>query len=172
MLQGIKPASLSKVSDPEVKQFIEKCLVPASMRLPAVELLKDPFLAIDNMKERTCYPLGSHNFIPKLENMTQPEARPMDVDANCQKISAGSCRKSVDVTSISSDPSVLELQRFTESNEFTLRAEKSADNTIALTLRIVDPCGKYIFDAKRFICPLISLSESLKLNIIWSDRSW
>ncbi|KAL6182814.1 hypothetical protein ACLB2K_044226 [Fragaria x ananassa] len=138
---GIKPASLSKVSDPQVKQFIEKCLVPASMRLPAVELLKDPFLAIDNTKERTCYPLGSHNFIPKLENMTQPEARPMDVDANCQKISAGFCRKSVDVTSISSDPSVLELQRFTESNEFTLRAEKSADNTIALTLRIVDPCG-------------------------------
>ncbi|PRQ16656.1 putative protein kinase WNK-NRBP family [Rosa chinensis] len=138
---GIKPASLSKVSDPQVKQFIEKCLVPASMRLPAVELLKDPFLAIDNLKEITCAPLGSHNLMPVLLNTAQPEARPMDVDANYQKISAGSCRKSVDATSISSNPSVLELQRFTENNAFTLRAEKNADNTIALTLRIVDPCG-------------------------------
>ncbi|XP_062027728.1 serine/threonine-protein kinase WNK8-like [Rosa rugosa] len=138
---GIKPASLSKVSDPQVKQFIEKCLVPASMRLSAVELLKDPFLAIDNLKEITCAPLGSHNLMPVLLNTPQPEARPMDVDANYQKISAGSCRKSVDATSISSNPSVLELQRFTENNAFTLRAEKNADNTIALTLRIVDPCG-------------------------------
>ncbi|XP_058735661.1 serine/threonine-protein kinase WNK8-like [Vicia villosa] len=39
---GVKPAALAKVNDPEVKQFIEKCLVPASMRLPASELLKDP----------------------------------------------------------------------------------------------------------------------------------
>lgn len=48
---GIKPASLGKVNDPQVKQFIEQCLVPASMRLPATELLKDPFLATENPKE-------------------------------------------------------------------------------------------------------------------------
>ncbi|EHA8592281.1 putative serine/threonine-protein kinase WNK6 [Cocos nucifera] len=44
---GIKPAALSKVKDPEVKTFIEKCLVPASQRLPARDLLKDPFLLLD-----------------------------------------------------------------------------------------------------------------------------
>ncbi|KAL4566976.1 hypothetical protein LXL04_022546 [Taraxacum kok-saghyz] len=41
---GIKPASLSKVSDPELKSFIEKCLVPATRRSSAGKLLEDPFL--------------------------------------------------------------------------------------------------------------------------------
>ncbi|CAK9169337.1 unnamed protein product [Ilex paraguariensis] len=42
---GIKPAALGKVEDPQVKQFIERCLVPASQRLSAAELLQDPFLS-------------------------------------------------------------------------------------------------------------------------------
>ncbi|KAM1984663.1 hypothetical protein ACFX16_012899 [Malus domestica] len=51
---GVKPASLSKVDNPQIKQFIEKCLVPASMRLSAAELLKDPILATDNLNESSC----------------------------------------------------------------------------------------------------------------------
>ncbi|KAI3727789.1 hypothetical protein L6452_16409 [Arctium lappa] len=47
---GIKPAGLAKVKDPQVKQFIEKCLVPASQRLSAAELLKDPFLSSESPK--------------------------------------------------------------------------------------------------------------------------
>ncbi|KAL7601059.1 hypothetical protein Lser_V15G21398 [Lactuca serriola] len=41
---GIKPASLAKVKDPEVKSFIEKCIAKQSDRLSAKELLMDPFL--------------------------------------------------------------------------------------------------------------------------------
>ncbi|XP_057831818.1 probable serine/threonine-protein kinase WNK2 [Cryptomeria japonica] len=41
---GIKPAALDRVKDPEVREFVEKCLVNASRRLPASELLMDPFL--------------------------------------------------------------------------------------------------------------------------------
>ncbi|KAJ8766905.1 hypothetical protein K2173_011723 [Erythroxylum novogranatense] len=41
---GMKPASLNKVSNPQMKDFIEKRLAPASERLPANELLKDSFL--------------------------------------------------------------------------------------------------------------------------------
>lgn len=41
------------MSDPEVKEFIEKCLVPASERLSARELLKDPFLEPKNLKKPT-----------------------------------------------------------------------------------------------------------------------
>ncbi|KAJ8563287.1 hypothetical protein K7X08_031739 [Anisodus acutangulus] len=44
---GIKPASLAKVKDPRVKTFIEKCIAEASERLPAKELLMDPFLLSD-----------------------------------------------------------------------------------------------------------------------------
>ncbi|KAI3449977.1 hypothetical protein Pfo_006642 [Paulownia fortunei] len=42
---GTRPASLEKVKDPEVKEIIEKCLLPASLRPSAMELLKDPFFA-------------------------------------------------------------------------------------------------------------------------------
>ncbi|KAD4982757.1 hypothetical protein R6Q59_002385 [Mikania micrantha] len=55
---GIKPASLDKVSDPKIKQFIEKCLVPANQRLSAKELLEDPFLKPKNLKKPTRDPLA------------------------------------------------------------------------------------------------------------------
>ncbi|KAF5184791.1 Kinase protein [Thalictrum thalictroides] len=48
---GKKPASLAKVKDTEVKQFIEKCLVAEDQRLPAKELLKDPFLQIEGFPD-------------------------------------------------------------------------------------------------------------------------
>ncbi|XP_047179647.1 probable serine/threonine-protein kinase WNK3 isoform X2 [Vigna umbellata] len=44
---GIKPASLAKVTDPEVKAFIEKCIAHVSERLSAKDLLMDPFLQSD-----------------------------------------------------------------------------------------------------------------------------
>ncbi|GLT55292.1 hypothetical protein SLA2020_284290 [Shorea laevis] len=48
VISGKKPESLYKVKDPEVRQFVEKCLATVSRRLPARELLKDPFLQIDD----------------------------------------------------------------------------------------------------------------------------
>ncbi|KAL5785533.1 hypothetical protein ACOSQ2_007925 [Xanthoceras sorbifolium] len=48
VISGKKPEALSKVEDPEVRQFIEKCLATVSCRLPAWELLLDPFLEIDD----------------------------------------------------------------------------------------------------------------------------
>ncbi|XP_008392886.2 probable serine/threonine-protein kinase WNK3 isoform X4 [Malus domestica] len=48
---GVKPASLEKVTDPGVKAFIEKCIVKVSERLPAKELLMDPFLQSDDNRE-------------------------------------------------------------------------------------------------------------------------
>ncbi|XP_047250483.1 probable serine/threonine-protein kinase WNK6 isoform X5 [Capsicum annuum] len=49
---GVKPASLGKVTDPQIKAFIEKCLVPVSLRLPAKDLLKDPFLQTENLSKK------------------------------------------------------------------------------------------------------------------------
>ncbi|KAJ4722451.1 putative Kinase [Melia azedarach] len=48
VISGKKPEALYKVKDPEVRQFIEKCLATVSRRLPARELLMDPFLQIDD----------------------------------------------------------------------------------------------------------------------------
>ncbi|XAR54669.1 Non-specific serine/threonine protein kinase [Bertholletia excelsa] len=44
---GKKPDALYKVRDPKVRQFVEKCLAPMSSRPSAWELLKDPFLQIN-----------------------------------------------------------------------------------------------------------------------------
>ncbi|KAJ9689611.1 hypothetical protein PVL29_012352 [Vitis rotundifolia] len=71
---GVKPAALSRVGDPQVKQFIEKCLVPASLRLPAGELLKDPFLASENSKDRVCNTLLLSNFMPKFMSSPKPQS--------------------------------------------------------------------------------------------------
>ncbi|XP_054807266.1 probable serine/threonine-protein kinase WNK9 [Prosopis cineraria] len=48
VVSGKKPEALYKVKDPEVRQFVEKCLATVSLRLSAKELLKDPFLQIDD----------------------------------------------------------------------------------------------------------------------------
>ncbi|KAL3529503.1 hypothetical protein ACH5RR_008825 [Cinchona calisaya] len=45
---GIKPASLTKVKDLGVREFIEKCIAKVSERLSAKELLVDPFLRSDD----------------------------------------------------------------------------------------------------------------------------
>ncbi|KAM7275698.1 hypothetical protein ACFE04_017564 [Oxalis oulophora] len=48
VVSGVKPASLAKVTDPAVKEFIEKCISNVGDRLSADELLKDPFLHSDD----------------------------------------------------------------------------------------------------------------------------
>ena len=48
LIQGKKPDALYKVKDPEVRQFVEKCLATVTLRLSARELLKDHFLQTDD----------------------------------------------------------------------------------------------------------------------------
>ncbi|KAF9689185.1 hypothetical protein SADUNF_Sadunf01G0065400 [Salix dunnii] len=134
---GIKPASLGKVNDHQVKEFIEKCLVPASVRLSAIDLLKDPFLATENSKELVSSLLQSPIVISKQVHEPQSESHHMDIDF--KKLSVGSCLKS-----INGSPQflTLELHRLIENNEFRLRGESNDENTVSLTLRIADPCGK------------------------------
>ncbi|KAM7511817.1 hypothetical protein LguiB_010692 [Lonicera macranthoides] len=47
---GKKPDALYKVKDPEVRQFVDKCLAAVTLRLSARELLNDPFLQLDDCK--------------------------------------------------------------------------------------------------------------------------
>ncbi|KAK8658290.1 hypothetical protein V6N13_036498 [Hibiscus sabdariffa] len=127
---GIKPVSLGKVNDPQIKQFIEKCLLPASMRLPALELLKDPFLLAETPKEAATAPL-----------VTSILAEPylMEIDTKCKTLLVDSSTRIIKEASRFSS---LELPCFTGNNEFKLKGEKNDDNAISLTLRISDQCGR------------------------------
>ncbi|KAJ0727746.1 putative protein kinase WNK-NRBP family [Helianthus annuus] len=125
VISGIKPAALSKVKDLQAKELIEKCLVPASQRLPAKELLKDPFLAPESIKDNPV----------EVDLSTYP----MDIDDNYNMVLSGSsCVKSK--TSSTCLPS-LELQRVNERNDIRLKGEMNEDNTVTLTLRIADFSG-------------------------------
>ncbi|XP_059651205.1 serine/threonine-protein kinase WNK8-like isoform X2 [Cornus florida] len=133
---GIKPASLDKVNDPEVKKFIEKCLVPASKRLPAKELLKDPFLQLGNLKDPIRDPLQLPSPSPRPLNLLNSGPLSMDIDPEYNQ--------SVCTDSNSGSPHspFLELQRMHHNNDFRLRGKKNDDNSISLTLRIADSCGR------------------------------
>lgn len=48
---GVKPQALKKVSDPELKAFIEKCIGQPRARPSAADLLKDPFLSEVDYKD-------------------------------------------------------------------------------------------------------------------------
>ncbi|KAL2346959.1 hypothetical protein Fmac_000959 [Flemingia macrophylla] len=58
---GIKPASLAKVANLEVRAFIEKCIAHVSERLSAKDLLMHPFLQSDCDNESVGRSLRSHN---------------------------------------------------------------------------------------------------------------
>ncbi|XP_075519861.1 putative serine/threonine-protein kinase WNK7 [Primulina tabacum] len=133
---GVKPASLGKVASPEVKEFIEKCLVPASQRLSAKELLKDRFLQINHAKEsphdslhiprEVLHSVRSMNCGPRSMDIDSEYTLPVSSDSNCMTPSS----------------SVLEFQRLHDNNEFRLKGKKNDDNSISLTLRIADQGGR------------------------------
>ncbi|KAF7826211.1 putative serine/threonine-protein kinase WNK10 isoform X2 [Senna tora] len=132
VISGIKPASLNKVSDPQIREFIEKCLVPASQRLSAEELLKDPFLQVENPKNPVRDPLEFPSQTPKSGPL------PMDIDADGKQISTSTCAES---NCGSPDPPVLENKRIFKNNKFRLLVRKKYDKLVKLTLCIADPCG-------------------------------
>ncbi|XP_027334840.1 probable serine/threonine-protein kinase WNK10 [Abrus precatorius] len=136
---GIKPASLNKVSDPQIRQFIEKCLVPASKRLPAEELLKDPFLHVENPKDPVLYPLQSPSKTSRGINSSKFSSQSTDMDADYKQFSLSNCSESNQGSSFCP---VFEVQRTNKNNQFRLKGTKNDDNSISLTLRIADTCGR------------------------------
>ncbi|CAL5195924.1 unnamed protein product [Lathyrus oleraceus] len=132
---GIKPASLNKVSDPEIKEFIEKCLVPVSKRLSAEELLKDPFLQIENPKDPFLSPIKT----PIATDIPKSRSPSMDIDADYKQFSESIYAESNQ--EILHYP-VFEVQKTNKNNEFRLKGTKNDDNSVSLTLRIADTCGR------------------------------
>ncbi|CAM8990439.1 unnamed protein product [Rhodiola kirilowii] len=125
---GIKPSSLDKVKDPEVKQFIEKCLLPSSSRLSASELLKEPFLIPDNLKEHV-KSLNLPVSMLKPTSQSKYEALPMDIDN--KKSSTGTSKGSTNDTF-----STIELQKMSDQQIFSLHGKRKDDTKIKIDLSI------------------------------------
>lgn len=124
---GVKPLSLNKVASPEVREFIEKCLVPSSQRLSAKELLEDPFLQHEHSKVLSCDSVWIPSEAPTICS-SGPHHMDIDHEYNqsiCTNSNNGSCASSV-----------LEFQRINADHEFKLKGKKNDDNSISFTLRI------------------------------------
>ncbi|XP_047269674.1 probable serine/threonine-protein kinase WNK10 isoform X2 [Capsicum annuum] len=132
---GIKPASLAKVTDAHVKEFVEKCLAPASIRLSAAELLEDPFLSSESLKSPPCDHLPLSNFVSEAQSL--PKSIVMDVGL-AQKLHSDMCIES----KIGSHFSNLDFVRRNERNEFSLQGAKKDDRSIAFSLRIAEFTGR------------------------------
>nr|XP_043629992.1 probable serine/threonine-protein kinase WNK10 isoform X2 [Erigeron canadensis] len=135
--KGIKPAGLLKVKDPQVKEFIEKCLVPVSQRLPAKELLKDPFLSSETRMQHVHEAVNVN--IVKVPN---PILCPMDIDHGDNKVSSGS--SSVKSNAGSPRYSSVELQFVDESIDLRLKGRMNEDNSFTFALRIDNGIAKNV----------------------------
>ncbi|XP_021748204.1 probable serine/threonine-protein kinase WNK10 isoform X3 [Chenopodium quinoa] len=142
---GIKPASLAKVKDLRMKEFIEKCLVPVSERLPAKELLKDSFLQVESPKEPIRHPIVMPSQPPRSTASTST-SHSIDLDADHCKLNHWS--NSSGNGYVSPTNQVLEFTRAHMGNLFQLRGKKNHDdNSISLTLRIVYPSDVFAEDS-------------------------
>ncbi|KAL5211249.1 hypothetical protein ABZP36_022096 [Zizania latifolia] len=132
--KGVKPVALAKITNLQAKQFIEKCLVPASERSSAKELLQDPFLCPDNSNGLVSIKIPSS--IPNAVDISL-ESLHMDVDTH-ESMSTSTSKKS-DI--VATHRSVLEFTRTNKNMELKLMGEKLDDNSVSLVLRIADLCG-------------------------------
>ncbi|GAY35092.1 hypothetical protein CUMW_278040 [Citrus unshiu] len=147
---GIKPAALSKVKDPEVKSFIEKCLVPASQRLSAKELLTDPFLQVNGTTKNRPLPLpdivlprvgafGDRCLMSEGPASVRNKHPSMDFDSDAELPVITSLDNSGGGDSYS--PSI-EVRRSKRGNFFLLKGESNDEYSVSLILRISDQSGR------------------------------
>lgn len=110
-------------------------MVSAPERLPAKELLQDPFLQHNNLKEPDH--VDSSNVIPEIM-ISHSKELPMEIDCDNKSVPRSF---STENTNTPYAP-VLEFKRINGNNEFRLKGEKNDDNSISLILRIADSCGE------------------------------
>ncbi|KAL5718063.1 non-specific serine/threonine protein kinase [Ranunculus cassubicifolius] len=111
---GVKPGSLGKVKDPDVREFIEKCIANVTIRLSARELLHDPFLRVGSDNETNGRRL-------------QPNDNHSDESIKSDGYHAESSGSAEDMEEASHD--------------FMLEGQRKDLNTIFLKLKIMDSSG-------------------------------
>lgn len=143
---GIKPEALYKVKDPEVRQFVEKCLATASKRLPAKDLLMDPFLQCNHYdsKQLLSRPLsfnkyglkdtenGVGHMKPENLHMVDPSSR--DTVLNENENAAREPHKTVPYLNFEEKTSA-------KNRGFTIKGKRREDDAIILRVRIADKEG-------------------------------
>lgn len=94
-MQGKLPNAFYKIEDLEAQRFVGKCLENASKRLPAHELLLDPFLASDDRELLSTPRIPFQNLMPnddsavveeeKEEEEEEEEELPLDLGVDLKR---------------------------------------------------------------------------------------
>jgi len=149
ILQGIKPAALSKVIDPEIKSFIEKCIVPASKRFSAKELLMDPFVQVNGSTKNISLPLPDI-VLPKLgasKNRCMMSEGPASARIGAVSMDIGDTNELPVITVLdnstvdASNSASVEIRRLKGGDTFFLKGDLNDENSVSLVLRIADQRG-------------------------------
>lgn len=123
-----------------MKVFIEKCLVPASQRLSADELLKDPFLQINNITldiPITMLP-NVGGFTTRSVILEEPKnTRLKDNDESPLStfIENSACYSHVPC---------LEIHMAYMGNDFKLKGKVNDEKSVSLKLRIAEQDGNFL----------------------------
>ncbi|TYG47034.1 hypothetical protein ES288_D11G305600v1 [Gossypium darwinii] len=151
VISGRKPDALYKVKDPEVRQFVEKCLATVSLRLSARELLNDPFLQIDDCE----YDLRQLEYGRELDEVG-PLIRLPDLEFHHNSNSYSNGYKNGygyetpnewGYHPAEIEPSGIELFKYQEDEhaanvDISIKGKMGNDGGIFLRLRIVDKEGR------------------------------
>lgn len=151
-----------------MKHFIEKCLLPASQRSSAKELLNDSFLQVD---------LFERNNSMHLPDIVLPKVGPFgDRCLLSEGPSRSRCRTpsfDIDALEDSERPIItfapggcqnrLEIRRTSRGSLFQLKGEINDENSVSLTLRIADRNGKNIH--------LLFFHQYLQITILFTGLS-
>lgn len=130
IVSGVKPAALGHVKNQLAKDFIEKCLAPASQRMSAAVLLNDPFLSSDDLKE------SPKSFMFMDVNLLQPKSKvPSQTLSGCGKVSWESTWST---NAKGARVLVTEFYITKGNKEWRLRGEKAEDNSISFVLLVKD----------------------------------
>ncbi|XP_074311475.1 putative serine/threonine-protein kinase WNK9 [Silene latifolia] len=150
VISGKKPDALYKVKDPEVRQFVDKCLATVSLRLSAEELLNDPFLQIDDYDNDIRVLDSRSEFDGFGLLMRQPYLEHYTSDSSCMNgYSNGVDLESYDWGYQSTDVETSGIELFEHHDDdhsgdvdITIKGKKRDDGSIFLRLRIADKEGR------------------------------
>lgn len=142
-----------QVQDPEVRQFVEKCLATVSCRLTAEELLNDPFLQIDDYG----YDLRSLEYETDFDDVGPFLRQPhYGIDHTNRSLNNGygyypgyEPENDLDCHPVEYETSEIDLFPSQEDEhlgdfDITIKGRRKDDDGIFLRLRIADKEGKFI----------------------------
>ncbi|KAM7273794.1 hypothetical protein ACFE04_028458 [Oxalis oulophora] len=152
VITGKRPDSLYKVRDPEVREFVEKCLATVSLRLSARELLNDPFLQIDDEESNSRLLDYGREFgvmDPLIRQQSYPQHQHSD-DSYWNGYS-NDCgyepQNDWDYHPLEIESSGIELFEYHDDEhslnlDISIKGKKRKDDSIFLRLRIADKEGR------------------------------